>query len=319
MALKQKITLQVHDSLTEGGLILEVKNLRIDFDIRQIPNFNKAKVTVYNLNNETVTSLMSGERYVTIKVQLHEGKEHTLIHRYYINNAVDELILPNRITSLFCFSSELPEHLQKPISIVVASPSIKSCIKHCAAAAGFSGEIKYLSFPEGQVDQVFKRVHRSFNRTFLDALRSLSKEYNFNFYIKDGDLIIMYKPDLDNVDLTDLGIRESIILDTNAMRSNPKVGMATAVIDSILDPTIYPSTVVDLSELITVGVSEPEESLELVEGYLKNFSSYNKYQAFTVQHKGSNYSADWNTVINALSPTKGKLAPTVAWANIDKD
>lgn len=319
MALKQKITLQVHDSLTKGGLILEVKNLRIDFDIRQIPNYNKAKVVVYNLNNEAVTSLMSGKRYVTIKVQLHEGKEHTLIHRYYVNNAVDELLLPNRITSIFCFSNELIENLQKPIKVVVASPSIKSCIRQCAAAVGFSGEIKYLSFPEGQVDQVFERMYRSFHRTFLDALKSLGKEYNFNFYIKDGDLIIMYKPDLDNVELTNLGIRESILLNTDAMRSNPKVGMATAVIDSILDPTIYPSTVIDLSNLITVGVSEPEESLELVGDYLKNFSSYNRYQSFAVQHKGSNYTADWNTIINALSPTKGKLAPTVAWANIDKE
>ena len=58
-----------------------------------------------------------------------------------------------------------------------------------------------------------------------------------------------------------------------------------------------------------------QDTLELAENYLKNFSDYSKYQAFAVQHKGSNYTAEWSTIINALSPTKGKLMPTVAWAD----
>ncbi len=52
MPLKQEVVLEVYDSLEDGSTILETSELRVDFDIRMIPNFNKAKVTVYNLNND---------------------------------------------------------------------------------------------------------------------------------------------------------------------------------------------------------------------------------------------------------------------------
>ena len=53
------------------------------------------------------------------------------------------------------------------------------------------------------------------------------------------------------VDGTDLDSTEAeVILQTNAMRSNPKVGIASATIDSNLDPRIAPTTVLDLSKLI---------------------------------------------------------------------
>lgn len=319
MPLKQEVVLEVYDSLEDGSTILETSELRVDFDIRMIPNFNKAKVTVYNLNNDTITALGSGDRYVTLKVRLHGGEQYTIMERFYVNNLVDELVMPNRITNLFCFSNERLSVLEKPVDISVNLPSLKNCVTQSASAVNFSGEIKYLSFPEGRVDEQPFRVVRSFSGNFIDIMKELGKEYEFNFYIQNGDLLLMHKPDLDNVNLTDLGDREVTELQTDSMRSNPKIGIATAVIDSNLDPRINTATVIDLSKLLTVGVNEAEDSLELLDEYLKNFSSYSKYQAFTVQHKGSNYTSDWNTKINALSPTEGKLSSTVAWANIDKD
>lgn len=319
MAIKQKVILEIYDSPEEGNLILQTETLRVDFDVRMIPNFNKAKVVVYNLNNDTITSIMAGERYVTIKTQLHDGEIFTVMDRYYVNNAVDELILPNRITSLYCFSNQKRSVLEKPIDITVRLPSLKNCVTQCASAAGFTGEIRFLSFPEGRINEQPFRLVRSFSGNFIDVLKELGEEYTFNFYLLNGDLVIMHKPDLDNVETTDLVGRETVTLRTEAMRSNPKIGLATAVIDSNLDPSITTTTVIDLSNLITLGVEAGGDTLELLDSYLKNFSSFSKYQAFAVQHKGSNYTADWNTKINALSPTEGKLSPTVNWANIDRN
>jgi hypothetical protein len=313
MALKQKVTLEIHDKPKAGNLILRTSDLRVDFDIRVIPGFSQAKFVIYNLNNSSVTNLMSGDRYVTLKTQLHGGKEYTLANRFFVNNAVDELILPNRIVSLFCFDLLRKEVLQEQVNINVDAPTLKRMVAQTLKEAGHTGGVKYESFPQGLIDQKGDRSVRPLQGSVQQILRRLGKEFNFNLYTENGTLVFVYKPDLDNVGKTDLGSKEVHVLTNNAMRSTPKIGMASALVVSNLDPRIKPSTVLDLSKLLTIAADAPEKDLELVDNYLKNFSSYTKYQAFNVQHKGSNYTNEWITNVTAFSPSKGNHMPTVAW------
>jgi hypothetical protein len=316
MALKQHVTLEVHDSYRGGNLEFATSGLRVDFDIRNIPGFSKGKVTIYNLNNSTITSLMSGDRYITIKTRLHDGQEYTLMNRFLLNNAVDELKLPDRITTLYCFSSIRNRVLEKQVNLTIEKPSLERMVRQMLKNAEHSGPVDFKSFPSGSIENEGKRKTRTLQGSVQQCFRRLEKEYGFNTYTDEGGIVLMYKPNLSNVKRTTLDSKTpDVELQTAAMRSNPKIGIGTAQIVSNLDPHILPSTVLDLSQLLTVGVDAPDEDLELIDNYLSNFSSYSKYQAFAVQHKGSNYTAEWSTTVTALSPSEGTLMPTVAWAS----
>lgn len=314
MPLKQQVTLEVHDEPTGGSLVLLVTGLRVDFDIRMIPGYSKAKFTIYNLNNDAITSLMDGDRYVTLKTKLHSNQEHTLAERYYVNNATDELTLPNRITNLFCFDNLKKKVLEKQVVETVKPTNLDGMVRQLLKAGGHSGGIAFKSFPETVLNDIHERKSRPLRGSVGKCLKELGHEFNFNAYTYKGGFNFMYKPDFKSAGLTSLATKEpDIILSTNAMRSNPKIGIANAQIVSNLDPFIYPTKVLDLSKLLTIAVNSPESSLELTKGYLKSFSSFSKYQSFAVQHRGSNYTASWETIINANSPSKGTSMPTVAW------
>ncbi len=204
---------------------------------------------------------------------------------------------------------------EKIVDETVMRPSLKRMVTQMMRSAGFTGGVDFVGFPNNlENDEGVVPSRKMPNTTVQKVLRALATEYKFVFFTVNGGLTIMHRPKLSKVGSTDLATRPAIELRTEAMRSNPKMGIATANIYSNLDPSIAPSSVVDLSKLLTVPVDATAAQLELVDGYLQNFSRYSIYQAFAVQHKGSNYTGEWSTVANCLSPTEGTLMPSVAWA-----
>ena len=313
--LKQNVTLEVWSEIVGGDLILDATGLRIDFDINHIPGYARAKFEIYNLTEEAVRNLMSGERYVTLKTQLHDGKVQTLAKRFHISNAIDELKLPNRITSLYCFDNLRGTFLDQELNETVLKPTLKRSINHILDKLKFKGPREFLSFPEGLMDEAGLKGQRPMQGTLLDILLRLGREFNFMTHTKNGGLSFMYLPDDNNVSKTDLGTRDVITLNTRSMRSNPQIGMATCKINSNLDGRITPTTLIDLSKLLTVSTLESDEALSVTNGLTETFSRNSRYQAFAVQHKGSNYTEEWSTIISGLAPTKGKLLSTVTWAS----
>lgn len=262
---------------------------------------------------------MSEGLYVTLKVQLHDGNIQLLANKFYINNAVDELVLPNRITTLYCFDRLRSTFLERQVSIPVGNyPNLKDMIDSLLVRAGYnsSRDDEFISFPAGRVYQPSKRSTRLLNGSVQQCLRRLEKEYKFYTYTNNGRLLFKHFPDLDTVSKTSLPDSPIIKLSTRSMRSTPKIGIASCTIHSNLNGDITTSSVLDLSQLLTIGVDESKETLLVVENYLKNFSNNTIYQAFAITHTGSNYTADWSTRITGLSPTRGKRMPTgVRWMN----
>lgn len=259
---------------------------------------------------------MSGDRYVTVKTRLHDGELHTIANKYYVNNANDQVIAPNRITKLFCQDKLRKLYSEQQCNFNVKFPSLRNIVNQVLDSVGHLGARVFSSFPTGLIDEPGKSPSRPMHGNVQQCLRRLEEEFNFETYTYEGGYYFMYKPDLSNVSSTSLATKEpDVILRTQAMRANPKIGIANANIVSNLDPRIRPTSILDLSQLFTVEASANEKTLQVSPDYLKNFSSYSKYQAFAVQHKGSNYTAEWSTIINALSPTSGKLMKTVAWAS----
>ena len=308
----QDVYCYVEDAM--GALVLDASGLRVDFDIRLIDGFNLATFTIYNLDNASVSEIMAtgsdGERYVTLGVSLHGSPQRRLATRYYVSNAVDEINVPDRIVKLYCYDRIRKSHLEKMTEFISKAKTLRGLISSIAAHVGFKGNIDFSTFPDGLENKVLSsRPSRTFAGNMQQAMDELSKEFEFNVYTKDGNLLLLYKPNLRNVMNTSLSFDPAIKLQTNNMRSNPSIGIGNLTVVSNLDPRIEPGSILDIKDLLTATIDQQEQTLQTVD-IIGSVSGYSRYQAFSVQHKGSNYTGDWHTIVNALSPTEGKLMPT---------
>jgi len=316
MALKQEVILTVEDE--NGELVLDASNLRVDFDVRYVDQFSRATFKIWNLNDATIKRIMVGERYVTVKTRLHGRNEFTVANKYFVSNAFDEGILPNNITTLFCFDRlerDLFEYELKEGGITIEAPcSLENMVLSIFRAANYDGEPKYLFFPDDLSTLVSKRRFAVFDGNVGDALNQLAHEFKFMTFMENDQITLMYLPDKDNVQRTSLPDAEVITLQTDMMHSNPTIGPAVLNVTSNLDGRLRPGAVLDISQLLTVGSSIDEESAQLADGYFSEaLTEFSRYQVIAIQHKGSNYTSEWFTNVTASAPTKGEVAPTFNW------
>jgi len=291
----------------DNTIIFESDSLRIDFDIRDIAGWQRAKIEIYNLNTETTKKLMNGENYVTITTSLHGGKEVILAKHLYLSNATNEFNVPDNITKLYCYSSLKRTTLEKQVSINVEQPSLKNCMDDLMHEVLYDGNVIYKQFPDNYVDTVPDNVTAKLEGSVLSCIQILGKQYRFQQYIDGFDLIVMYQVNPKNQSATSLETEEgTIVLNTDNMRSNPKLGPSTIEVHSNLDAEIKPSAVIDIANVLTASTSVSEDSLTVASDLIKNVvAGFRKYQVYKVQHKGSNFTAEWSTFASGVAPTKG--------------
>jgi hypothetical protein len=311
----QEVTLVVTD-IGGTNLIFDASNLRVDFDVRLVDGFSRGTFTIYNLTEATIRVLANGENYVTVTTRLHNSQEYIVAKRFYISNVLEEIKLPNSITTLYCYDSLRKHHLEKQIDISVRNPTLRRQMDRIRIESKIEKEVKYLSFPEGREDQKSGKLVVNIQGTVQSCIARLQNQYGFKLFTDiDQGLTCMYMPSVQEVQLTELKDKKSdLVLDILNMRANPIIGPATLLVTSNLDGRIRPTALLDTSELITVGVNPSELSLQIANNYLKdNVSGFTKYQVIAVQHSGSNYTGDWKTVATAVSPARGKTMPTISW------
>lgn len=290
-----------------NALVFETDDLRVDFDIRDVAGWVRAKIEIYNLATETIKKITNGENYATITTSLHGGEETILAKHLYISNTTNEFALPDEITKLFCYSSLKRTTLEKQITINVGQPSLANCMNSIKTAAGYDGEIIYKQFPDGYKDQIPDNPTSKLEGSILSIIETLGKEYRFQQYADGNDIVLMYQVNPKNRSSTSLDEGEGdVILSTNNMRSNPKIGPSTISIHSNLDANIKPASVIDISNILTAGTSVSEGTLEVAAGIIKDsVAGYRKYQIYKIQHKGSNWTGDWSTNATGVAPTQG--------------
>ena len=313
----QYVHIKVHNK--DGSTIFSTDSLRVDFDIREIPNWNRARFSIYNLTRATMNNISNGNNYVTLKVGLHGSEPKILASNMYISNAMEEIKVPDSIFSMYTVSSLKKETLENVIAINVFDPNLKRILRDLKRAAKFSGEFILRYFPEELITYSPPTTNSNLRGTLMQCLRKLGRTgaYKFNVYIEGKNIVLMYKPDVKNFKETTLYDSKNIItLSTDNMRSNPKLGPATLSVTSNLDPDIKPSSILNISELITVGTDISLGGLEVAPDLLtESTAGYSNYQAIKVQHKGSNWSDGWLTQVVATSPTKGiKMSADKWWA-----
>ena len=311
----QEVFLHIEDA--GGRAILEATELRVDFDIRHIDTFSRGTVTIYNLNEQTIANLIGGnnDHYATLKVRLHGGEEHTIMDSFFISNMIDEKKIPNNITTLYCYSKIKVDVLEKQVDIPsVIQPSLKNIVDYLMQSAGFEGKVTYNCFAEGATTYLPPRPNTPEHGSVASCLNDLSKEHKFNYYTMPDEIRLVYKPNAKDRDQTNLDTLPKLLLHTENMRANPKLAPAQLQITSNLDPDIEPSLILDISKLLTAGISTNPRVLEVADNFAKDaVAGYNLYQTLAVQHRGSNYTDQWHTIVSAVSPTEGKQMPVTNW------
>jgi len=318
MAIKkfgQYVLLQIFSE--DGQLVFETDSLKIDFDVRHIPNYSVAKVTLTNLNPNTIKKISDAGNasFITIKTALHDEEPKLVVDRMYISNALEEIQVPNSVFNMYCYSNLRKVFLEKQVDIKVLRPSLATMVGAAIGDTGFSGGLEFKHFPNEILNTVPSQEHARLQGSLLSILQVLGSQFKFNLYTEGNKIVLMYKPDFKNFEQTDYFSNPAdITLATSNMRSNPKIGPATLSVISNLDPLIKPSSVLDITELLTLGTSTDEATLEVAQDYLKDkVAGFSKYQALSVQHKGSNWTGDWLTQVAATSPTPGTTMPTTKW------
>ena len=307
----------VHIAVTSRGgkPVFSTDSLKVDFDVRHIEGWSRAKVSITNLNPSTIRDISNGDNYVTVKVRLHDSNESVIIDNMFISNAMEEKQVPQSVFNMFCYSKVRKDYLEEQVDVDVPNPSLRSAIKAVLRDAGFTGKYEYKQFPSQVLDYVPPRANSKKQGSLIDVLRSMGEENRFNVYTVGQKIVFMYRPTAENVADTSLASGEGAIkLSTTNMRSNPKIGPATLKVFSNLDPNIEPSSVLDITNLLTIGTSTSQAALEVAENILKDsVAGFSKYQAISVQHKGSNWTGEWSTIAAATSPDKGTSMNVDNW------
>ena len=309
----QYVLLQVHDK--NDKTVFESDSLKINFDVRIIADFSRAKITICNLNQETIQLLMKEDsHYVTVWTSLHGSERQKVIDGLYVSNALEELKLPQSEFSIYAYSKLKAEYLEKPVDLKVTQPSLKKVIIQVLDNAGYTGQVEFKHFPSDILSYVNYRPTRR-EGTLLSVLKTLGKEYGFTMYTDGNKFTFMYKAKFANAESTELFFsKDSIKLDTSNMRANPRLGAGQLDVTSNLDPRIKPAVVLDITDLVAVDIGEQQDTLELARNLVrKSIAGKSKYQASEVQHKGSNWEDVWLTQVVAYPPTQGTTMPTDKW------
>lgn len=309
----QYVKMDVH---TEAGeLIFSTDSLRIDFDIRHIQGWSRAKFTVLNLAPETIAKIGSGGNYVSVYASLHDQEPVLIADRMYISNALEEKLVPQSHFNMYCYSKLRRAYLERQVDIQVEAPALRKVITETIRATGFSGAIEFKHFPSQVLEYKPPRKSTKKQGSLIEILELMGQENRFNVYTVGNKFVLMYKPTAKNVEDTDFySSNGDIVLATSNMRSNPKLGPATLKVYSNLDSTIIPTSILDISNLLTIGTDTSQDALEVAENILQNsVAGFVKYQAISVQHVGSNWTKEWRTIVAATSPTPGTTMNTERW------
>ncbi len=294
----------------KGILIFSTDSLKIDFDIRDIEGWKRAKIELTNLDDKVINGLSnSDEVYVTIKTRLHDHPTLSILaDKMYVSNAKTVRKLPELVTTLYCYDRLKKDVLEEVVDIAVPRPSLRANVDAVLQRGGYSGEIHYVNFPDTKLNFIPPRKSARLQGKVSDVLRMLGKENGFKVFTSSSSITILYIAHEKDYTSTDFVATSTptIKLNTSNMRSTPEISPGKLSFGSNLDPRIKPGSVLDISDLLTIDTNVTQSTLEVAENILKSqVAGFSRYQSLQVQHRGSNWSNDWLTQVIGLCPVRG--------------
>lgn len=314
-----KVTVSIYN--LDGTLAFSSLGLRADFKLKLIPGLNKAMFSLYNLNSDTIKLISGGSKIIKLSTQYHDQPVVNYPYEFKVNNVQTYRKLPDAITEIYCTGVYFSEVLSKNVKVSSKDSTIdgflNEMVREITKTASDLIKSKGIKFniihmPDKlRYDKPLKPT-RSDSGTVLEILRRLGDtSFKFNVYENVNSIDLVHKPEVVNQSASGQDDSEPYVFAASSLRANPKVGVAKMVIESVLDLSIIPGTIVDSSKLITTASSEGFDYLTLVADSIKNNVEGNpKFSTITVEHHGSNYTGDWITKIMAVRAYEGKKQST---------
>ena len=294
--------------------VFSTKGLRNDFFVKVIPGLNRAKFDIYNMNPATVKEVVNGDRYIKLFTQLHDRGVKEFPYSFYVNNAITITRQPNRITELYCVDSKRRGFTDKQINQVIKGRTFTGYIKEILRYNKSDVKINTEDMPEELLKYQHDKPVFTWTGNLMDSLQKFAGTYGVYVY-EEGDTIKFIHPSKESdASKTGESKKQKYKLKTVNMKTNPKIGIANMEFTSILDTEIRAGLVVDASELLTASSLETFDTLTIMNNAIKsNMSGYSLYKVLTIEHKGSNYTDEWETSAMAVKASKGTHMPTYGW------
>jgi len=184
---------------------------------------------------------------------------------------------------------------------------IIQALLRAASSTGIS--TKFELFPDKIEKLKFPAEKKSkFDGSVEKELIKLANMYNFNYYLQNNTLRIVYNANTPTTYVSS-GLRdkkEVVEVPVTSLRSNPQVGTGTIQIESNLNGTILPGDILDTHNMITASTTSSFEYLVAADQGLKAAATrFSKYSIYSVVHKGSNYTNDWSTLLLGTTAKDG--------------
>lgn len=294
--------------------VFTTEELRVDFEIRVLQGYNRAKIDIYNLNDETVSALAGADLYLRVYVAEHDNPYELLAGEFYVNNTITERKLPNQVTSLYCVGSLQKDFTDKEVSLVTKSTSLTGVLNLLDRKVSGDAKFKLIGFPDTVAEWKPVRNKSYYTGSVKSVLTKLSKQYGFSFREEGKVMYIEYIPNSNNAAQIDWSTRDKVILDNAEMKANVSVGVASLDVLSNLNARIKPTVILDTSALITAGTALGFAQLTQTKEFLKNSVSGSPlFSVLTVVHKGSTHTKKWETAANAYKVSAGTNIKTYNW------
>jgi len=222
--------------------------LRVDFDMRLVPRHGRLKVEVYNLSNETITSLVEGEDLtMEIWVGLHGKLPVILGHSMYVSNVLSAIKVPNTVTSLFGFTELKKTLLEVQMSdagAIKKGATFEQAVTNMVKLAVQKGEVKSANVRFSLVPPTMLSRKLAKKRTLTgsleDMLDAITKEHGCSYYTDETGVVIVYianTPYSEESAPLENSVGQ-IVIDPSNLRSNPKVSLGSMTLDINLEPSI---------------------------------------------------------------------------------
>ena len=312
----QKVRLELYRDSGLSEKLFIVEGLRIDFLIKIIPGLSQAKFSIYNLSNKTIKQISNTKDiYVRLLTGLHDGPMSEPEHTFYVNNALTTKKVPNAITELYCIDSVRKDFSHKQIRALIKAPTLKRYIQEIVRESGSNIVVDYSSIPDTLLKYKPRKPIAAWSGSAIDGIRKVCSTYGINAFEQGGGIKLTYNPRAENQHNSKQNDPSKYYkLNTVNMRSNPKIGVASLEIESIVDFNIKAGTILDTSELITADGLEGFDTYTLINDAIKaSVSGVPVYEVLSIEHSGSSYTQQWSTSAMAIKAHGGTTMPTYGW------
>lgn len=275
-------------SLIGEGSTKDIKDLRIAFEItKSIRSYpNKAKIQLYNPNDDTVSLLTSGNPLILLNAG-YVGNEG-LIFRGRISNIFVNRIAEDRVVTVY--AADGVKDWEKAIYNKTLSENVtlESTVNEILKTFNDTGDVTVgtLEGLEGSADKLRGQVLSGSSKDILDML---AEDYDFEWSIQDGEITIT------KIDEPLTTLEATIIKQSTGMIGSPTITEIGSEVTSLMNPELLPNRAYKIeSESAEFSISNLEfrNIRRLTESAAEGL-----YKAYEVVILGDTHGTQWYSTV----------------------